>query len=125
VLYTKSIGGSLLLSKKDVTIDDFIILSDYWSLLSKKSIENSAGVIDLFFKEVEKNKDNPEFITKKKNFIGQVIEVAQNAFNSIFGGGSGNQIVTIPLSSPQEENDEEPNEASGSTNQKESNGNAP
>jgi hypothetical protein len=72
---------------------DLKVMNDYWTLLSKKSIEYSAGVIDLFFKEAEKNKNNPEFLAKKKDFLGQIIEVAQNIFKSIFGDSENKNII--------------------------------
>ena len=102
-LYTQVSGSSALITtKKDFTLENNVVMNDYWNLLSKKAIEYSAGVIDLFFQEAEKNKNNPEFLTKKKTFIGQIIEFAENTINSIFGGGSSNneQIITIPISSP-------------------------
>jgi len=38
------------------------ILQGYWDRLSKEAIVTTAGVIDLFFKEVEKAKDNPKLL---------------------------------------------------------------
>ncbi|MFA5013226.1 MAG: thermonuclease family protein [Candidatus Paceibacterota bacterium] len=46
--------------KKDYTINDPIILSAYWERLSKQAVISGAGVINLFFKEVEEyKKTNP------------------------------------------------------------------
>ncbi len=41
------------------------VTSDYWRVLSKEAIQNGIGVIDLFFREVEKEKETGAF--KKKN----------------------------------------------------------
>jgi hypothetical protein len=69
------------------------VLIDYWSRLSTKSIQYGAGVINLFFQEVEKAKNDPNFtkqeeksflgqiIDKFKNLTGQVISVTGNAFS--------------------------------------------
>lgn len=49
-----------------------LVSSDYWSILSKGAIKNGVGVIDLFFKEVEKEKQT-QFL-KKKNVSQQEID---------------------------------------------------
>lgn len=72
-----------------------VVLRDYWSLLSPKAVEYSAGVINLFFQEVEKNKNNPEFTQKESpTFLAQVTGTIQNGWNStknflsgVFGTG--------------------------------------
>lgn len=48
------------------------VLGDYWALLSKEAIKNGVGVIDLFFKEVEKEKQS--LVLKKKNVSQQDID---------------------------------------------------
>ena len=52
---------------KNYILDDnnHLILSDYWSLLSKQAVLNGAGVVKLFFDEVEKERETE--ILKKKN----------------------------------------------------------
>lgn len=45
--------------------EDNLILSDYWSFLSKQAVLNGAGVVKLFFDEVEKERKTE--ILKKKN----------------------------------------------------------
>lgn len=53
--------------KKSYLIEDpdHLILSDYWDLLSKQAVLNGAGVVKLFFDEVEKERKME--ILKKKN----------------------------------------------------------
>ena len=48
---TGSITTEVFLEKSNDTVQ-----SDYWRALSKKAIESGVGVIDLFFREVEKEK---------------------------------------------------------------------
>ena len=84
------------------------INGDYWSLLSKKAVQYSAGVVDLFMKEVELHKNDPAYTTKEKpSFLAQVASFAKNTvssvqqtISSIFGGGnySFSQIQEIPIS---------------------------
>lgn len=69
---------SLLLNKKG---GDKVV-SDYWSLLSSKAVQYSASVIDLFFKEAERLKDDPQFV-KKESFFAQVVDVAKGIVSAI------------------------------------------
>lgn len=65
-------------SKKVVSLGDpsydpkGLALADYWSILSKEAIKNGVGVMDLFFREVEKEKQTQ--ILKKKNVSQQEID---------------------------------------------------
>lgn len=76
---------------------DFLVMKDYWNMLSKKAIEYSAGVMDLFFKEAEKNKNNPRFVSQKKDFLGQISDTAQSFIQSLFGGAVRKNTQNIPL----------------------------
>lgn len=60
---------------------DNIVLSSYWSLLSTKSIQHTAGVINLFFEEAEKNKNNPEYLEKEVGFFEGLINSIKNSAN--------------------------------------------
>ncbi len=80
----------------DSFIDDSLILQDYWSFLAPKSIEYGAGIIDLFFAEAERNKDNPEYT--KKSFLGQVVDAAKNIINQLFGDGTYESVGEITFS---------------------------
>ncbi|MDP3710850.1 MAG: lamin tail domain-containing protein, partial [bacterium] len=46
-----------------------IVLSNYWSLLSKQAVLHGAGVIKLFFDEVEKEKQNKVLYEKNKSWL--------------------------------------------------------
>lgn len=69
-----------------------IVLEDYWRLLSAKAAQGSAGVINLFFEEAERNKDNPEFTKEKTSLLGQVLNSIKNLF-----GSKNNPITQISL----------------------------
>jgi len=67
------------------SLDDTKVLNDYWQRLSKKSVINSAGVISLFFQEVVKAKQNPNFIKNNENNIFLAsIQGINNFINNIF-----------------------------------------
>jgi len=52
---------------------------DYWSRLSTKSVQYGAGVINLFFQEVEKAKNNPDFVKQEdKSFLSKAVGAAKN-----------------------------------------------
>ncbi len=65
VVQTKNLKGEII--KRDVYLDDGSdsVMSDNWSILSKEAIQNGAGVIGLFFKKVEEEKQTGAL--KKKN----------------------------------------------------------
>ena len=91
-----------------ISINDSNIKSDYWRLLSPKAAEYSAGVINLFFQDVEKNKNNPEFTQKEKpSFLGQVTQTVQNGYNAaknfvlgVFGAGQFEPIAEVNIGGP-------------------------
>ena len=82
-------GDDLLsLPSSDISLDDpqRLVLQNYWFRLSTKSVQYGAGVIDLFFQEVEKEKNNPNFVkAKEKSFFGQLIDSTQSLFAQIGG----------------------------------------
>ncbi|QQG45492.1 MAG: right-handed parallel beta-helix repeat-containing protein [Candidatus Sungiibacteriota bacterium] len=53
---------------------DLKILSDYWSLLSKQAVLNGAGVVKLFFDEVEKEKQTRALYNKNRSWLGKQID---------------------------------------------------
>ena len=72
------------------------VLKDYWRLLSAKSIQHGAGVINLFFEEVEKAKNDPSFAEqKRKSFLARVIDAVKNLFS---GEENGVTIKEITIS---------------------------
>ena len=72
-----------------------VILSDYWSHLSKQAVLHGAGVVRLFFEEVEKERKSLELFAKNKNLMDRVVG---NVLNS-WGLGLGEappKIAEIP-----------------------------
>lgn len=74
----------LLSLKNEEMLNRPLIMSSYWSRLSTKAVQYSAGVINLFFEEAEKAKNDPTFVkTKEKSFIAVVVEGIGKAVSTI------------------------------------------
>ncbi|MBU1557851.1 hypothetical protein KKC45_02720, partial [Patescibacteria group bacterium] len=56
-----------------------LVLKDYWNVLSKESIKNGVGVIDLFFREVEAEKNTGILLAKNKSKADLVLEKTRPA----------------------------------------------
>ena len=125
--YKKPPSKYLWAFNEEVTLKDEgqdFIISDYWSRLSTKSVQYGAGVINLFFQEVEKAKNSPEIIQEniqeKKSFFGQVMSAVSNVvgnvastisetFSSVFSNqGPRNLVKEIPLNTPDLVNSQQP-----------------
>jgi hypothetical protein len=111
------IGGELIGLHNNNLIDDKLIQSAYWTRLSTKAVTYSAATIDLFFKEAERLKDDPEFNKEDKSFIGKAVEAvgdffskAGQAFTDMFNQSREEVIDEIPLSQEKlkEENEAKP-----------------
>ncbi|MDO8555490.1 MAG: lamin tail domain-containing protein, partial [bacterium] len=92
----------------DIKDDKFIILSAYWTRLSREAILAGAGVVDLFFKEVEKAKKDESLLKqppesqsanayfysiygeaiKLKNFVSDVRHSVSNTVAGWFSSGN-------------------------------------
>src|SRR3989344_5418221 len=57
-----------------------VILSDYWSHLSKQAVLHGAGVVRLFFEEVEKERKSLELFAKNKNLMDRVVGNVLNSW---------------------------------------------
>lgn len=60
-----------------------LIISDYWNLLSKQAVLNSAGVIKLFFDEVEKEKKSHLLLDKNKSFLKKTLGNLSDKTNTL------------------------------------------
>ena len=63
------------------------VLKDYWQRLSVKAIQHGAGVINLFFQEVEKTRANlqtAQTVQRQKSFLGQFVDSGNSLINKIF-----------------------------------------
>jgi hypothetical protein len=77
LLARKRISNDLLIvtSNFDTTINSSEIYQSYWSHLSKKAVLTGAGVLNLFFREVEKYKNDSSFLSRmRKTIIATTIE---------------------------------------------------
>ena len=84
--YPIVMGRGLLEVKREELLNRPLIMSAYWSRLSTKSVQYGAGVINLFFQEVEKAKNDPNFAkTKEKSFFGQLVDSTKSFFAQIGG----------------------------------------
>lgn len=85
-LFVQSKNSSVLVATaEDITVDDSLVMKDYWSRLSTKAVQYSAGVINLFFQEVEKAKNDPTFSkTKPKSAVAQLIESTGDTVGGLF-----------------------------------------
>ncbi|AKM77846.1 TPA: hypothetical protein DDZ49_03815 [Candidatus Wolfebacteria bacterium] len=62
-----------------------LVMESYWSLLSVRTVHYSAGVIDLFFHDVEKARQDPDFL-KEETPKPSIVARASNVVSSIWGG---------------------------------------
>ncbi|PIP73998.1 MAG: hypothetical protein COW88_00275 [Candidatus Lloydbacteria bacterium CG22_combo_CG10-13_8_21_14_all_47_15] len=51
---------------------DYIVISDYWSVLSRQAVLHGAGVMKLFFDEVERERETFALYEKNKSFFAKV-----------------------------------------------------
>ncbi|MBI4120022.1 MAG: lamin tail domain-containing protein [Parcubacteria group bacterium] len=59
-----------------------LILTDYWSLLSKQAVLHGAGVVRLFFDEVEKEKKNKKLLAYNQSPPAKVVSSVVTTFLS-------------------------------------------
>jgi len=95
------IGWRLTSGPTVYSLEDEQVLQDYWQRLSKKAVLNGAGVIDLFFQEVENAKSKPGFISKnEKNVLTAMVGGLSGFINDIFQKDSDFIIIDdVPDSS--------------------------
>lgn len=56
-----------------------VVIRDYWDQLSVAAVRHAAGVIDLFFREVEKAEKDPDFQREEPpTLLGQLFTVAES-----------------------------------------------
>ena len=117
MLYEKTVPDILFVKKSSITLKP-VVLEDYWDRLSVKSVQYGAGLIDLFFKEVEKAKNDPNFVrTGKqslfaravsgiKNTTGRVVDLVSNVV-SVLTGNTSIQVTQFNNTESEEEAKEE------------------
>lgn len=76
---SNSNGISLLLEKAGGDK----VFRDYWLRLSTRAVQYSAGVIDLFFREVARAEQDPSFLGEEpKSMLASALDVVQSFFTS-------------------------------------------
>src|SRR3989344_5136570 len=61
---------------------DHLVVTSYWNLLSRQAVQNGAGVIKLFFDEVEKEKQTHALYDKNKSWLARAKDNVLNIFSS-------------------------------------------
>ncbi len=65
--------------------NDNLILNDYWNLLSKQAVLHGAGVVKLFFDEVEKEKQTKVLYDKNRSWFGKKVAGLKQDFSNLAG----------------------------------------
>lgn len=76
----RSLKNSVITNSNDINIDNDLTIESYWRILSTKAVQYSAGVINLFFEQAEKAKQ--EYEKNKKQEIesqkANILELIRN-----------------------------------------------
>lgn len=87
-----SASSIVVQSKFTMNISDSLIRGDYWSHLSKQAVLYGAGVVNLFFQEVEKYKNDQEFLKiQKQTVLSKIVDKLKGLLSNvveIFSGSS-------------------------------------
>ncbi|MBI2056559.1 MAG: right-handed parallel beta-helix repeat-containing protein [Candidatus Sungbacteria bacterium] len=107
--YSKN-GAKLVFSKKSsyaaiteeyfINDPDNLILSNYWSLLSKQAVLHGAGAIKLFFDEAAKEKQTKALYNKNRSWIAKKFD---SFSSSVFGASKlfyGSSVSLDDLENP-------------------------
>ncbi|MBI4134772.1 MAG: right-handed parallel beta-helix repeat-containing protein [Candidatus Sungbacteria bacterium] len=76
--WRKSVGEEAE-QKYSITDKDDLILNDYWSLLSKQAVLHGAGVVKLFFDEVEKERKSKILYEKNRSWLAKKVDRSKDA----------------------------------------------
>lgn len=85
-IQTPKYGNNIALLKGDVSVNDRRVLKSYWNELSPRSVAYTIGVINFFFSEIEKYKNNPEELirdNKEGFFLGNILNSIEGSFSKI------------------------------------------
>ncbi len=88
--YSKEENLEILLKER---FGEYRVLPDYWQHLSTKSVQYAAGVIDLFFKEAEKARE--DYLLKKAQL--PYLSTLLDGFRVFFGGGGQNNTLVAEI----------------------------
>lgn len=76
---------------------DNLILQDYWNLLSKQTVLHGAGVIKLFFSEVEKEKQTKALYNKNRSWMSKKVDNFKHGVFNIAGALYGITVTQKDL----------------------------
>ncbi|MBT4894702.1 hypothetical protein HON59_01385, partial [bacterium] len=81
-------------SKKLYFIEDpdYLILADYWNILSKQAVLNGAGVVKLFFDEVEKESKTEVLKMKNRSWFKRIYDATVGKIFGISKGLCGSSV---------------------------------
>ncbi len=86
----KSLDNLAIVPKGEWSIDNNSVLMSYWERLSVKAAQYGAGAINLFFQDVEKYKNDPEFSRAPgKSFLAQAAASTKDIFEAMASALSG------------------------------------
>lgn len=98
-------GGSIIARRKkspiqnvvnEISTDSDVVSQSTWDVLSVKALEYGAGVIDLFFDEVEKLKADPNFTGEaKRSLLGQFIDTIGENVQALIDGPPEPQAAPV------------------------------
>lgn len=118
--FAYSRGGQILFRKDEdllwqtdvplLTLKDYdkIILTSYWSLLSKQAVLHGAGVVKLFFDEVKKERKTKTLYEKNRSWLGKRVDNFKRGMFGMAGVLYGSSVALEDL----EDDVAEPNFAS-------------
>ena len=91
-------SGLVVSSGLNISIDDELIHNSYWSHLSKQAVSYGAGLVDLFFKEVDRLKNDQAFLNnQKETFFGKIIGAIGDFLGINDNGNQNNNQATLTL----------------------------
>ncbi|HPT40103.1 MAG TPA: lamin tail domain-containing protein [Candidatus Paceibacterota bacterium] len=103
-LVRRKLSNSVIISSNaNINLDASLIRDSYWSHLSKQAISYGAGLVDLFFKEIDRLKNDQSFLSNQKTtFLGKVVGAVGNFINNVGDilFNSNNQNIPIISASP-------------------------
>ncbi|QQG46627.1 MAG: lamin tail domain-containing protein [Candidatus Niyogibacteria bacterium] len=73
------------------------LLGDYWSRLSKQAVLHGAGVIKLFFDEIEKEKETKVLYNKNKTWAQKIFDNTKNKIFSFAATFYGSSVTSADL----------------------------
>jgi len=84
-LARKKLGWRAQSGFNNYTIEDEKVLQDYWARLAPQAVLNGARVINLFFQEVEKKKNDPTFMASNERskvdiLLGNIATIFRKTF---------------------------------------------